>query len=288
MFTSAELVQQKLAGVNYLVTKEAATVVYIAGLLGKPLLVEGPAGVGKTELGKSLALARNEPLIRLQCYEGLDESKALYEWNYHMQLLCMQAKHTGNRPWREIRENVYSEEFLLPRPLLQALLSEKPVILLIDELDKSDEEFESFLLEALSDYQVSIPELGTVKAKNHPVVVITSNSVRELSDALRRRCIYLYIDYPDAEKELDILRLRLPGLEERLSRAVVRFIQRVRKQELKKLPSIAESLEWAQTLMLLGIQELTPEAVPETLPVLLKHREDVQKLMPKLAYLLSQ
>ncbi|MHB1125509.1 MAG: AAA family ATPase [Bacillota bacterium] len=287
MFTSVEQVQQKLAGANYLITREAATVIYIAVQLGKPLLVEGPAGVGKTELGKALARAVNVPLVRLQCYEGLDESKALYEWNYQMQLLSIQAQHDSSKPWREIRENIYTEEFLLPRPLLQALMSETPVTLLIDELDKSDEEFESFLLEALAEYQVSIPEMGTVQSRNHPLVVITSNSVRELSDALRRRCIYLYIDFPDVEKELEILRLRLPGLEERLARVIVRFIQRVRKQELKKLPSIAETLEWAQTLMLLGIQELTSADVPKTLPVLLKYREDVLKLTPKLGNMLA-
>ncbi|KKM13076.1 ATPase [Clostridiales bacterium PH28_bin88] len=269
---------------GYLVDKRSATVIFLAIQMIKPVLVEGPAGVGKTELAKVLARALGRKLIRLQCYEGLDEGKALYEWNYQKQLLRIQANHAGD--WQQTRQGIYSEEFLLPRPVLLALTSKDPALLLIDEVDKSDEEFESFLLETLSEYQVTISELGTVKALLEPLVVITSNSTRELGDALKRRCLYLYMDYPDYTRELSIIRTRLPHISSELAEQVVAFVQSVRRHDLKKAPSIAETLDWANSLTLLRCDALDSHSVTDTLAVLLKNQEDVSKIEKKLSAML--
>ena len=252
----------------------------------KPLLVEGPAGVGKTELAKVLASATNSRLIRLQCYEGLDESKALYEWNYQKQLLCLQVKQNQTKSWREAKDDIFTPEFLLRRPLLEALDSEEPVVLLIDEVDKSDEEFESFLLEILSDYQVTVPEMGTIKAKRIPVAVLTSNNFRDFGDALKRRCIHLYLDYPTFERELEIVKLKVPGISQALAQQAVLFIQTIRKQSLKKAPSIAETIDWAQALLTLGVQQIDSEIVNSTLSILLKYQSDIDKVLPKVSSLL--
>jgi len=227
-------------------------------------------------------------LIRLQCYEGLDESKALFEWNYQKQLLRIQANHLTEKTWEETKTNIFSEEFYLARPLLKALQTERPVVLLVDELDKSDEEFESFLLEALSDYQVTIPELGTVKAKSIPVVVLTSNNYRDFSDALKRRCIHLFIEYPSFERELAIVRMKVPGINEELSRKVVTFVQSLRKMVLKKAPSISETLDWARTLILLGVDDIDAELVTDTVNTLLKYQQDIKKVEERLGGLLPE
>lgn len=287
MFTSIEDVMEKLAQQNYLIDRPLATSVYVAYHLQKPLLVEGPAGVGKTELAKAIAGALGTELIRLQCYEGLDEAKALFEWNYHKQLLRIQADHLLNRSWNEIKDEIFSEEYYLPRPLLKALQAEKQVVLLVDELDKSDEAFESFLLEALSDYQVTIPELGTVKAKSIPFVVLTSNSYREFSDALKRRCIHVYIGYPSFERELAIVKMKVKDLSPSLAEEIVRFVQAVRKIPLKKAPSISETLDWARTLVLLGREHLDAELVRETLNLILKYEQDIEKVAEKIPGLLA-
>jgi MoxR-like ATPase len=288
MFTSVEELQQKLAEHNYLTDRNVAMVVYLALKLQKPLLIEGPAGVGKTELAKVLAAATQSRLIRLQCYEGLDEAKALYEWNYQKQLLCLQVKQNQSKSWEEAKEDIFTPEFLLRRPLLLALESREPVVLLIDEVDKSDEEFESFLLEILSDYQITIPELGTIKARQIPVAVLTSNNFRDFGDALKRRCIHLYLDYPSFERELEIVRLKVPGIQNALAQQVVRFIQVIRKQDLKKPPSIAETIDWARALLTLGVQQIDEEIVQSTLSLILKYQTDIEKLLPKVSSLLPE
>lgn len=287
MFGSVEEIQQKLLAEKYLVDEKIATVIYLAYKLQKPLLIEGPAGVGKTELAKVLAQALQTDLIRLQCYEGLDESKALFEWNYQKQLLRIQA-YCGNheQSWDVTKQDIFSQEFYLERPLLKALQAEQQVVLLVDELDKSDEEFESFLLEALSDYQVSIPELGTVKAKSIPMVVLTSNNYREFSDALKRRCLHLYLTYPGYERELEIVLLKVEGIQEELAGKLVSFVQNLRKLVLKKVPSISETLDWARTLLLLGKGNLDEELVRRTLSVILKYQQDILKVEEKLPGLL--
>jgi MoxR-like ATPase len=286
LFASIEDVKDRLTRQDYLINDKVATAVFLAVKLNKPLLVEGPAGVGKTELAKAVAKALDTELIRLQCYEGLDESKALFEWNYQKQLLRIQANHLTERTWEETKANIFSEEFCLARPLLKALQAAKPVVLLVDELDKSDHEFESFLLEALSDYQVSIPELGTVKAESIPVVVLTSNNYRDFSDALKRRCIHLYIEYPSFDRELAIVRKKVPGINEILAEKLVTFVQSLRKLVLKKSPSISETLDWARTLVLLGVDSLSEDLVLDTINILLKYQQDIKKVEEKIGGLL--
>ncbi len=239
--------------------------------------------MGKTELAKVIALATNSRLIRLQCYEGLDEAKALYEWNYQKQLLRLQIEQAQNKSWTEARQDIFAPEFLLTRPLLEAMLAEENIVLLIDEVDKSDEEFESFLLEILSDYQVTIPELGTIKANRIPIVILTSNSFREFGDALKRRCIHLYLDYPSFERELEIIYLKVPGIQQVLGQQIVRFVQTIRKQKLKKAPSIAETIDWAKALLNMGVSFIDEEIIQNTLSILLKYQTDIQKISPKVS-----
>ena len=268
----------KMDQAHYIYDDTMATVLYVALQLGRPLLIEGAAGVGKTEVAKVMAAALDRDLVRLQCYEGLDESKALYEWNYQKQLLSIQV-NMGQKDSDELTRSLFSDEYLLERPLLQSIRSERPVVLLIDEIDKADEEFEAFLLELLSDMQVSIPEVGTVKAKSIPFVVLTSNRARPLSEALRRRCAYLYISYPDMEKELAILRAKLPHVDDRLSAQVALATQKLRQAEaILKKPSIAETLDWAAALDALGVRELTPDALRQTAGFVLKNSEDLEIL----------
>lgn len=270
--------KEKLDETKYVYDEQMLTVLYVALALGRPLLIEGAAGVGKTEVAKVMASALGRELVRLQCYEGLDESKALYEWNYQKQLLTIQVneKETDRQA---LTQSLFSEEFLLERPLLKSIRSEKPVVLLIDEIDKADEEFEAFLLELLSEMQVTIPEIGTVQAKSVPLVVLTSNRARPLSEALRRRCAYLHIDYPDLEKELSILRKKLPNVEDRLRVQVAQTVQKLRSmEELLKKPSIAETLDWAAALDALGVRELTPDALRDTVGFVLKNDEDIRTL----------
>ena len=254
-FASIEATRERLGEVGYLADEAAALVSYLASRLGKPVLVEGPAGVGKTELAKALSRATERTLIRLQCYEGLDEAKALYEWNYRKQLLRIQTE-AADTGWQQVKDDIFGEEFLLSRPLLTAIASEEPVVLLIDEIDKTDQEFEAMLLEVLSDFQVSIPELGVVEARSHPLVLLTSNNSRELTEALKRRCLYLWLDYPDAERELEIVRLHAPELREDVARKLVEVVHMVRDLDLKKPPSIAESIDWARALLLLGAEDV--------------------------------
>lgn len=293
MFASVEEVREKFIAGGYLADRRLATTVFLACRLEKPLLVEGPAGVGKTELGKALARAAGTPLLRLQCYEGLDEARALYEWNYQKQLLYIQSlRLEGREDWHSLRQDIYTEEFLLPRPLLQAFSAGEKVTLLIDEVDKSDDEFESFLLEALSEYQITIPEYGTVRAGHIPLVVLTSNNRRSLGDALKRRCLYHYLDYPAEEREMEILRLNVPGIEDKLNRQVVKFVQAVRRLQdagrggLKKPPSVAETIDWARALLFLGAESLDRETVVATLDVLCKYRGDALQVEKRLASLL--
>jgi MoxR-like ATPase len=300
MFGSVDEVIAQLGAQKYICNKNVATVVYLGTALQKPILVEGPAGVGKTELGKVLADALGMELIRLQCYEGLDEAKALYEWEYAKQLLYTQILKDkigeileGSQTLQQAVECVakqdgvfFSDRFLLPRPLLRALLSEKRSVLLIDEIDKSDAEFEAFLLEVLSDFQISVPEIGTLKAKHLPVVVLTSNNSREMSDALKRRCLHLYLDFPDAEREMEIVKLKVPEVGHQLAEEVVRLLHRVRKLDLKKAPSISETLDWVRALTLLNIQQLDSELVQQTLSALMKYEADIRKAHQELkAYL---
>ena len=267
--------KHKLDQANYIYDDTLATVLYVALTLGRPLLIEGAAGVGKTEIAKVMASALDRDLVRLQCYEGLDESKALYEWNYQKQLLSIQV-NMNQTDRDELTASLFRDEYLLQRPLLQSIKSEKPVVLLIDEIDKADEEFEAFLLELLSDMQVSIPEIGTIKANSIPFVVLTSNRARPLSEALRRRCAYLYIEYPDMEKELAILRAKLPHVDDRLCAQVALAVQKLRSNEsILKKPSIAETLDWASALDALGIRELTPDAIRQTAGFILKNSEDI-------------
>ena len=270
--------KQKMDEAHYIYDDTLATVLAVALQLGRPLLIEGAAGVGKTEIAKVMAAALDRDLVRLQCYEGLDESKALYEWNYQKQLLSIQVNQ-NMQDKDALTRSLFSDEYLLERPLLQSIRSEKPVVLLIDEIDKADEEFEAFLLELLSDMQVSIPEVGTVKARTIPFVVLTSNRARPLSEALRRRCAYLYIQYPDMEKELAILRAKLPHVDDRLCAQVALAVQKLRSNEaILKKPSIAETLDWAAALDALGIRELTPDALRQTAGFLLKNQEDLEVL----------
>jgi MoxR-like ATPase len=300
MFQTVDDVVSGLGTQNYICNKNVATVVYLGTNLQKPILVEGPAGVGKTELGKVIAGALGLDLVRLQCYEGLDEAKALYEWEYAKQLLYTQILKDkigeileGTKTLQEAIDSIsrqdgvfFSDRFLLPRPLLRALLSDKPTVLLIDEVDKSDAEFEAFLLEILSDFQITVPEIGTLKAKHIPLVILTSNNSREMSDALKRRCLHLYIEFPEPDRELDIIKLKVPGIGEQLAREVVDLLHRVRKLDLKKTPSISESLDWVKALTLLNIKQLDNELVEQTLSSLMKYEADIRKAHQELkAYL---
>jgi len=273
-----ESLKQKMDAQGYVYDQDMATILYVALLLGRPLLIEGAAGVGKTEIAKVMAAALDRDLVRLQCYEGLDESKALYEWNYQKQLLSIQVNmNAGDKD--ALTRSLFSDEYLLERPLLKSIRSEKPTVLLIDEIDKADEEFEAFLLELLSEMQVTVPEVGTIRAKSIPFVVLTSNRARPLSEALRRRCAYLYIDYPTMEKELAILRKRLPHVDDRLCAQVAMAVQKLRSSEsVLKKPSIAETLDWAAALDALGIKELTPDALRQTAGFILKNNEDLSVL----------
>jgi MoxR-like ATPase len=275
-----------LRSVGYLPGESTALVSFLATKLGKPVLVEGPAGVGKTELAKALATFLGRELVRLQCYEGLDEAKALYEWNYRKQLLRIQAEATGTG-WDAVQEDIFGEEFLLARPLMTAIASEVPVVLLIDEIDKTDQEFEAMLLEVLSDFQISIPELGRVQARTHPVVLLTSNNSRELTEALKRRCLYLWLDYPALEHELEIVRLHAPELSETVARRLVEVIGMVRELDLKKPPSIAESIDWARALLLLGVSEIDSDVFMETMSVIVKHRTDMDVVADRVGLKLS-
>lgn len=274
-----DALKKKMDDAHYVYDETLATVLYIALKLGRPLLIEGAAGVGKTEIAKVMASALDRDLVRLQCYEGLDESKALYEWNYQKQLLSIQV-NMGAKDADELTQSLFGDEYLLERPLLKSIRSERPVVLLIDEIDKADEEFEAFLLELLSEMQVTIPEVGTVKARSIPFVLLTSNRARPLSEALRRRCAYLYIEYPDMEKELAILRARLPHVDDRLCAQVALAVQKLRSNEaILKKPSIAETLDWAAALDALGVSELTPDALRQTAGFLLKNNEDMDALL---------
>ena len=290
MFKDIQDVMSKLSAEQYIASEEISTVVFLAQQLGKPVLAEGPAGVGKTELAKVWAAASGRPLVRLQCYEGLDESKALYEWEYAKQMLYTQLLRdtlkdvlSGAQTLREASNRLskeddvfFSEEFLLPRPLLTALMSDDPVVLLIDEIDRADVEFEAFLLEILSDFQVSIPELGTVKAKHQPMVLLTSNNTRELSEALKRRCLFLHVDYPNFEAEMNIVRMKVPDLSEDMAKQAISVVQELRKMNLRKMPSISETLDWARALVTLNAKEIDAETLNNTLNVLLKYEADVQ------------
>ncbi len=273
---SAADVQTGLASVDYLADEAIAAVVFLADRLDKPVLVEGPAGTGKTELAKSVAAMSGARLIRLQCYEGLDEAKALYEWNYRKQLLRIQAE-TGSRSWSDVEGDIFSEEFLLTRPLLEAIRADEPVVLLVDEVDRLEVETEALLLEVLSDWQVSVPELGTVRATRIPLVFLTSNNTRDLSEALKRRCLYLHVDYPDAGRERAIVMAKVPGIAEHLADQVARVVRSIRQLDLTKPPSVSETLDWARTLMLLDIEAVDAEAAATTLHVLLKNRADIDR-----------
>jgi len=293
-FPSVVDVRDGLASVDYLADEGIAGVVYLADRLAKPVLVEGPAGTGKTELAKSVARLTDSRLIRLQCYEGLDESKALYEWNYRKQLLRIQASQVvadldGPSPegpstttWASLEDDIFSEEFLLTRPLLEAIRTDEPVVLLIDEVDRVELETEALMLEILSEYQVSIPELGTVRAARVPMVFLTSNNTRELSEALKRRCLYLHLDYPDLERERDIIRARVPGVDGELAEQVARIVRSLRTLELRKPPSVSETLDWARTLVVLGIESIDAAAARDTLHILLKYQSDIERAAKEL------
>jgi MoxR-like ATPase len=273
-FETIERARERLGEVGYLADESAALVSFLAGRLGKPVLVEGPAGVGKTELAKALSRATERRLIRLQCYEGLDEAKALYEWNYRKQLLRIQTEAAGTG-WEQVQEDIFGEEFLLARPLLNAIAAEEAVVLLIDEIDKTDQEFEAMLLEVLSDFQISIPELGVVEARTRPLVVLTSNNSRELTEALKRRCLYLWLDYPNVERELEIVQLHAPELDDAIARKLVEVVHMVRTLDLKKPPSIAESIDWARALLLLGADDVDRAVLEKTMSIIVKHRTDL-------------
>ncbi len=277
-FESVDSVRTGLAEVNYLADDATAGIAYLADRLQKPVLVEGPAGTGKTQLAKSVAEMLGARLIRLQCYEGLDESKALYEWNYKKQLLRIQTEKSDGTTWNEVEENIFTDEFLLTRPLLEAIMAEDPVVLLIDEVDRVEVETEALLLELLSDYQVSIPELGTLVAKQIPLVFLTSNNTRELSEALKRRCLFLHLDYPSMEREKEIVLTRVPDISENLADQVARIVRAIRQLELKKAPSVSETIDWARTLILLGIEHITEQDAIDTANILLKYRSDIEKV----------
>ena len=281
-FESVQAVRDGLKEVNYLADDGIASVAFLADRLGKPVLVEGPAGTGKTQLAKSIAELTGARLIRLQCYEGLDESKALYVWNYKKQLLRIQADKNSDS-WSDVQDDIFSEEFLLTRPLLEAIRADDPVVLLIDEVDRVEMETEALLLEILSEYQVSIPELGTITAKQIPLVFLTSNNTRELSEALKRRCLYLHVDYPDLEREKLIVLTKVEGITEHLADQVARIVRNIRQLDLKKSPSVSETLDWARTLMLLGIEHIDAEQAKETLHILLKYQTDIAKAVKELS-----
>ena len=302
MFQSVDDVIARLAGQKYICNRNVATVVYLACAMRKPILVEGPAGVGKTELGKVLAGSLELELIRLQCYEGLDEAKALYEWEYAKQLLYTQILKdkigevlTDSQTLEQAVDSItreddvfFSDRFLLPRPLLRAILSDKPAVLLVDEVDKSDTEFEAFLLEVLSDFQVTVPEIGTLRAKHLPFVVLTSNNSREMSDALKRRCLHLYLDFPDPQRELEIIKLKVPGVGDRLAEEVVELLQRFRKLDLKKRPSISETLDWVKALTLLNAKKLDESLVEETLSTVMKYEGDIRRAQEEMKVYIAE
>jgi MoxR-like ATPase len=283
---SVEETRGALTAAGYLPGESTALVAFLAARMGKPVLVEGPAGVGKTELAKALGRATGRPLVRLQCYEGLDEAKALYEWNYRKQLLRLQVEGS-DAGWETVQDDIFGEDFLLTRPLLQAIAGAEPVVLLVDEIDKTDQEFEAMLLELLSDYQVTIPELGVVRARSRPLVVLTSNNSRELTEALKRRCLYLWLDYPDLERELEIVRLHAPELAEVVARRLVEVVHMVRELDLKKPPSIAESIDWARALLMLGAADVDAAVLRETMSVIVKHRTDLEVVAARLGLSLS-
>jgi MoxR-like ATPase len=281
-FESVPAVRESLAKVDYLADDGIAGVVYLADRLGKPVLVEGPAGTGKTQLAKSVAEISGARLIRLQCYEGLDESKALYEWNYKKQLLRIQAERNDGATWQDVEDDIFSDEFLLTRPLLEAIRADEPVVLLIDEVDRVEVETEALLLEILSDYQVSIPELGTVTARQVPLVFLTSNNTRELSEALKRRCLFLHVDYPDLDREREIVLAKVPGITDNLADQVARIVRSIRQLELKKPPSVSETLDWARTLLLLGVEQVDAATATGTANILLKYQSDITKATKEL------
>jgi MoxR-like ATPase len=271
-------IKDRMRSAGYICDDRIAMALLLAGELGKPILAEGPAGVGKTELSRAYSKAFDMPLVRLQCYEGLDEAKALYEWNYKKQLLRIQAD-SADSSWNEIEDDLFGEDFLLPRPLLKAIRSDEKVVLLVDEVDKADVEFEAFLLEILSDFAVSIPELGTITANNIPFVVLTSNRTRELSEALRRRCLYLYLDFPDAEREMEIISILVPDVAEKLSSKLVAVVRQIRSMDLKKVPSIAETVDWARAVVVLGRDSIDEELLISTLSLLVKEQKDLELVM---------
>ena len=279
-FASVDDVRERLADQGYIASPAVATTVYLASVLGKPLLVEGPAGVGKTELARAIAAAHQAELVRLQCYEGVDEARAIYEWDHAKQLMRITAGK--DESWETARTDIFSEEFLLPRPLLTAIRNDGPTVLLIDETDKADVEIEGLLLEVLGDFQITIPEMGTVTATQKPFVVLTSNATRELSEALRRRCLFLHIEFPSAELERQIVESQVPDMPHALTDSLIRIINALRAMPLRKLPSVSETLDWARTLMALGAKDLDPELVSQSLGVILKHQDDIDKAREKL------